>query len=492
MASALSAQATSCPLFIAGAWRDSEAAESSEITNPASGEALARLPHSTREEVNAAVEAAAAAFPAWSDTPAVERARLLFRYKQLLEEHFEELARQVTLENGKTLADARGSVRRGIEVVEFACGIPTLMMGKTAENIARDIDTHTLRQPLGVCVGIPPFNFPAMIPLWMFPLALACGNTFVLKPSDKVPLTALLEVRLLEQAGLPPGVLNVVHGLKATVDALLEHPKVRAVSFVGSSAVARYIYATAAAHGKRVQAMGGAKNHMVVMPDADMAAAARGILASAFGNAGQRCMAGSVLVTVGDAADRLLPLLVEGARQLRIGSGEDPASELTPVINCQARERILGYIGKGLAEGAVLALDGRTAPTPKEGNFLGPSIFDHVTPEMSIAREEIFGPVLSVIRATTFDAALEAVNAGAYGNGSVIFTRDGGWARDFCRRVQAGMVGVNVGVPAPAGFFPFAGWKGSFFGDLHATGSDAVEFYTDTKVITGRWERRAS
>ncbi len=486
----VSTSAPPCRLLIGGSWRESQASQFSEITNPASGEVLARLPHATREEVTAAVEAAAAAFPAWSATPPVERARIMFRYKQLLEEHFEELARQVTQENGKTLVDARGSVRRGIEVVEFACGIPTLMAGRTAENVARAVDTMTIRQPLGVCVGIPPFNFPAMIPLWMFPVAIACGNTFVLKPSDKVPLTAMLQVRLLEQAGLPAGVINVVHGLKDAVDVLLEHPAVKAVSFVGSSAVAKYVYATAAAHGKRVQAMGGAKNHMVVMPDADMDAAVKGILSSSFGAAGQRCMAGSVLVAVGDAAEKLMPLLVQEAAKLRVAPGTEESTDVGPVITTQARERILGYLEKGTKEGAPLALDGRSKTLPKEGNFVGPSIFDHVRPDMSIAKEEIFGPVLSVMRVNTLDEALDRVNSSSYGNGAVIFTRDGGWAREFATRVQAGMVGVNVGVPAPAGFFPFAGWKGSFFGTLHANGQDAVEFYTETKVITSRWEKR--
>ncbi len=490
MAAIVSTNAPPCRMLLGGVWRESQATQFSEITNPATGEILARLPHSTREEVNAAVEAAAGAFRAWSATPPVERARVLFRYKMLLEEHLEELARQVTQENGKTLPDARGSVRRGIEVVEFACGIPTLMMGRTAENVGRDVDSSTVRQPLGVCVGIPPFNFPAMIPLWMFPLAIACGNTFVFKPSDKAPLTAMIQARLFQEAGLPAGVLNVVHGLKETVDALLTHRKVKAVSFVGSSAVAQYVYATAAAHGKRVQAMGGAKNHMVVMPDADMSAAVKGILSSSFGSAGQRCMAGSVLVTVGDAAEKLLPLLVEEAGKLRVAPGTEESADLGPVITRQARERILSYIEKGEKEGARLALDGRRKATPKEGNFLAPTIFDNVRPEMSIAREEIFGPVLAVMRAGSLDEALDRVNASSYGNGAVIFTRDGGWAREFSTRVQAGMVGVNVGVPAPTGIFPFAGWKGSFFGTLHANGQDAVEFFTETKVITSRWEKR--
>ncbi len=487
MSSPVLTQAPPCGIFVNGEWRESEATEFSPVTNPATGEALARLPHSTRAEVDAAVSSAQAAFPGWAATPPVERARIMFRYRQLLEEHSEELSRCVTQENGKTLADARGSVRRGTEVVEFACGIPTLLMGRSLENVARGIDTHTIRQPLGVCVGIPPFNFPAMVPLWMFPIAIACGNTFVLKPSDKAPLTALVAVRLLAEAGLPPGAMNVVHGLKDTVDALLEHPAVRAVSFVGSSGVARAVYAKAAANGKRVQSLGGAKNHLVVMPDADMEATARGVLGSAFGAAGQRCLAGSVLVVVGEAADRLLPRLVEGTRQLRIGPGEDPGSELTPVITAEARTRILGYIEKGIAEGATLALDGRSFPVPPSGNFLGPTIFDRVRPEMTIAREEIFGPVLSVVRAANLDEALEVVNASAYGNATAIFTRDGGSAREYCSRVQVGMVGVNVGVPAPAAFFPFAGWKGSFLGDLHAHGMDALEFYTEQKVITSRW-----
>ncbi len=487
MATQTTLGASACQILIHGQWRESRATEFSTILNPATGEVLARLPHSTREEVDAAVGAAQSCFPDWAATPAVERARLLFRYRQLLEEHFEELARSVTLENGKTLVEARGSVRRGIEVVEFACGIPALMMGQSLENVARGIDSHTLRQPLGVCVGIPPFNFPAMVPLWMFPLALACGNTFVLKPSDKVPLTALLEVRLLAEAGLPPGVVNIVHGAKSTVDALLEHPAVKAVSFVGSSPVARYVYVTAAAQGKRVQAMAGAKNHLVIMPDAQPEPSIRNILGSAFGGAGQRCLAGSVLVMVGEAAERFLPGLVEAARNMRIGDGQDAATELGPVINEAARRRVLEYIERGLAEGARLALDGRQIPAPSAGYFLAPTIFDHVRPEMAIAREEIFGPLLAVIRAQTLDEAIEVVNRSPFGNATAIFTRDGGAAREYASRVQAGMVGVNLGVPAPMAFFPFAGWKGSFFGDLHAHGWDAVAFYTEQKVITSRW-----
>ncbi len=487
MTSQTTFQVSGCQVLIDGQWRESQASEFSEIVNPATSATLARLPHSTREEVDAAVGAAHRAFPAWRDTPPVERARLMFRYRQLLEEHFEELARSVTLENGKTLVEARGSVRRGIEVVEFACGIPTLMMGRSLENVARGIDTYTIRQPLGVCVGIPPFNFPAMVPLWMFPIALACGNTFVLKPSDKVPLTALMAVRLLAEAGLPPGVVNVVHGTKSTVDALLEHPDVKAVSFVGSSPVARYVYATAAAHGKRVQAMAGAKNYLVLMPDADPEQSIRNILGSAFGGAGQRCLAGSVLVTVGEAAERFLPRLVEEACGMRIGDGLEAATEMGPVINQAARRRVLDYIERGLAEGAKLALDGRQIPVPSEGYFLGPTILDHVRPEMAIAREEIFGPLLSVIPANTLQEAVEIVNRSPFGNSSAIFTRDGGAAREYFSRVQAGMVGVNLGVPAPMAFFPFAGWKGSFLGDLHAHGMDAVGFYTEQKVITCRW-----
>jgi len=411
----------------------------------------------------------------------------MFRYRDLLEDHCDDLARSVTAENGKTLDEARGEVRRGIEVVEFACGAPTLLMGGVLEDVARGIDSEVVRVPLGVVAGICPFNFPAMIPLWMLPLALVCGDAFVLKPSERTPVTAVRLTELLVQAGIPAGVFNLVHGAREAVEALLAHPQVRAVSFVGSAPVAQHIYRTAAAHGKRVQALAGAKNHMVVMPDAAVEPTASAILSSAFGNAGERCLAGSVVVAVGDVADRLLPRLREGAARLRIGAGWDSATEMGPVIRASHRERIVDYIERGLAEGAELICDGRAAPSADGGYFLGATIFDRVRPEMTIAREEIFGPVLSVIRVADLEEALAVVNASRFGNMAVIFTASGRAARLFRTRVEAGMVGINVGVPAPMAFFPFAGWKGSFYGDLHATGRDAVEFYTERRVVTTRW-----
>jgi malonate-semialdehyde dehydrogenase (acetylating)/methylmalonate-semialdehyde dehydrogenase len=472
--------------FIGGRWVPSTATACDDVPNPATGQPLARVPLATAADVDAAVQAAAAAFPAWAATPVVERARLLFRYKALLEDHFEELARLVTLENGKTLADARGEVRRGIEVVEFACGAPTLVMGETLPDVARGIDCETMRFPVGVVAGITPFNFPMMVPHWMFPLAIACGNTFVLKPSERTPLSAVRFAELLVAAGLPAGVLNIVHGAQEAVNALLTHPQVAAVSFVGSQPVAEHVYRTAAAHGKRVQALAGAKNHLIVMPDADLDRTVDAILSSAFGAAGQRCLAGSVVVAVGGIADALVERLVQGAARLRVGDGADETTEMGPVIRQSAKERICGYIERGLAEGARLACDGRGG-VPERGYFLRPTIFDHVRPEMTIAREEIFGPVLSVVRVPDLDAALAVLNASRYGNAASIFTRSGAAARAFRQRAQAGMLGINVGIAAPMAFFPFAGWKQSFYGDLHATGKDAILFYTEQKVITSRW-----
>lgn len=472
--------------FVGGRWVPSAATTFEEVPNPATGELLARVPLSTAADVDAAVQAAAAAFPAWAATPPVERARLLFRYKALLEERFEELAHLVTLENGKPLTDARGEVRRGIEVVEFACGAPTLLMGEALPDVARGIDCEALRYPLGVVAGITPFNFPMMVPHWMVPIALACGNTFVLKPSERTPLSAVCCAELLVEAGLPDGVLNIVHGAQEAVNALLAHPRVAAVSFVGSQPVAEHVYRTAATHGKRVQALAGAKNHLIVMPDADPDRTVDAILSSAFGAAGQRCLAGSVVVAVGAIADELVERLVQAARRLRVGDGADETTEMGPVIRQSAKERICGYIERGLAEGARLVCDGRTG-VPERGFFLRPTIFDHVRPEMTIAREEIFGPVLSVMRVPDLDAALAVVNASRYGNAASIFTRSGAAARTFREQVQAGMLGINVGIAAPMAFFPFAGWKQSFYGDLHATGKDAVRFYTEQKVVTARW-----
>ncbi len=479
-----------CPLFIDGNWVPSEATAFEPVYNPSDGSQIAATPLCGADEISRAVEAADRAFPAWADTPPVERARLLFRYKHLLEDHFEDLARAVTRENGKTLGEARGSVRRGIEVVEFACGIPSLLMGESLENISRDIDCDTIRQPLGVCAAISPFNFPIMVPMWTFPVALACGNTFVLKPSEKVPLSAELLVELIVEAGLPPGVLNLVHGGREAVDALLTHPLVRAISFVGSTPVARRVYETAALHGKRVQSAGGAKNYMVALPDAHLEGTVDALLGSAYGCAGERCMAGSVLVCAGDAGKRLLPALRDAAASLHVGpTDRDPGAQMGPLVTRQHLERALGYIDAGLSEGAELLLDGRKVRVPETpgGFYLGPTIFDRVTPDMRIAREEIFGPVLSVMRAKDVDEAIALCNGSGYGNAAVIFTASGGAAREFRHRVSAGMVGVNVGVPAPMAFFPFSGWNTSFFGDLHVQGREGVAFFTRQKVTISRW-----
>ena len=460
------------------------------ILEPSSGEVLARVPRSSPAEVAAAVEAAAAAFPPWRDTPVADRVQVLFRLKAALEREHEELARVVARENGKLLADARGEVRRGIDVVDLACGMPTLLMGETVEGIARGIDSWSVRVPLGVVGGICPFNFPAMIPLWMFPIAIAAGNAFVLKPSERTPLTAMRLAELFTEAGLPRDVLKLVHGARETADALIDHPLVRAISFVGSEGVARHVYARAAAAGKRVQALAGAKNHLVVMPDADLEAATAAILGSAFGAAGQRCLAGSVAVPVEGAAEPIVAALAREAAAMAPGDPLITDSAMGPVIREEARTRIADWIGKGLAEGARLVVDGRSpagAPPPG-GFFLGPTIFDGVRPEMAIAREEIFGPVLSVVRAGSLEEAIGIANRSRFGNAASIFTRSGAAARQFRTRIEAGMVGINVGVAAPMAFFPFAGWKGSFFGDLHATGKDAVRFYTETRVVIERWE----
>ncbi len=459
------------------------AATTHPITNPATGEVIGEILFATPEEVDRVVRAAHEAYLKWRDVPVVDRVQLLYRYKTLLEKHADPLARILTSENGKTLDDARAEVRRGIQMVEVACGMPSLMMGDSLNDVASGIDCKTIRQPFGVCVGITPFNFPAMVPMWMFPFALACGNAFILKPSEKVPLTANRALELLNEAGLPAGLMHVVHGDKTAVDALLHHPLVRAISFVGSTPVAKYIYATAAAEGKRVQALGGAKNHVVVMADADMPKTVEAIIGSAFGAAGERCLANSVLVPVGDAAGPLLDLLVARTKSMAVGDGTRDGVEMGPLITSDHARRVAGYIDKGVAEGAVPLCDGRGC----SGCFLGPTIFDQVTPEMTIAREEIFGPVLSVIRVPTLNDAIELVNRSAFGNATSIFTGSGKAAREYSSRIEAGMVGVNIGVAAPMAFFPFAGWKNSFFGDLHAHGKDAVSFYTEQKVIMSRW-----
>ena len=457
------------------------------VTNPATGAVLAEIPYATVEDVDRAVRAAHEAFLTWREVPVVDRVQPLYRFKTALEKHTAEVAALLTSENGKTASDAEAEVRRAIQMVEVACGMPSLMMGDSLHDVAKGIDCKTIRQPIGVCAGITPFNFPAMVPLWMYPFAIACGNTMVLKPSEKVPLTPSRMAELLQDAGLPHGVLHLVQGDKVAVDALLHHPLVKAVSFVGSTTVARYIYSTAAAQGKRVQALGGAKNHLVVMPDADMPKTVEAIIGSAFGAAGERCLAGSVLVPVGGAAGPLLDLLVKRTRALIVGDGSQAGVEMGPLVTGDHCRRVAGCIEKGVAEGATPLCDGREFRSPAGGFFLGPTIFDHVTPEMTIAREEIFGPVLSVIRVDSLDDAIGLVNRSPFGNATSIFTGSGKAAREYSSRIEVGMVGVNVGVAAPMAFFPFAGWKNSFFGDLHAHGKDAVSFYTEQKVIMSRW-----
>jgi malonate-semialdehyde dehydrogenase (acetylating)/methylmalonate-semialdehyde dehydrogenase len=473
--------------YINGTWEKPQGHKTLAITNPATGAVLVEAPYASEADVNRAVRTAHEAFLKWRDVPVVERVQVLYRFKALFEEHAVEVAAILTRENGKTAEDAKMEVRRAIQMVEVACGMPSLMMGDSLNDVAHGIDCKTIRQPIGVCVGITPFNFPAMVPLWMYPFAIACGNTFVLKPSEKVPLTPTRVVELLAAAGLPAGVLNLIHGGKETVDALLHHPLVRAVSFVGSTPVAKYIYSTSAAEGKRVQALGGAKNHLVVMPDADMPKTVEAIIGSAFGAAGERCLAGSVLVTVGEAAGPLLDLLAKRTAALAVGDGSQAGIEMGPLVTSDHCKRVAGYIEKGIAEGATPLCDGRRYQSASGGFFLGPTIFDNVTPEMTIAKEEIFGPVLSVIRVKTLDEAIKLVNRSPFGNATSIFTSNGKSAREYSSRIEVGMVGINVGVAAPMAFFPFAGWKNSFFGDLHAHGKDAVAFYTEQKVIMSRW-----
>ncbi|TXH66732.1 MAG: CoA-acylating methylmalonate-semialdehyde dehydrogenase [Lysobacteraceae bacterium] len=465
-----------------------------DVFDPANGAATKRVPLACVDIVREAVDAAIAAAPAWAETTPLNRARVMFRFKELLERHAGDLAAIITAEHGKVLSDARGEVTRGLEVVEFACGIPHLLKGEHSMNVGRDVDSWTESAPLGVVAGITPFNFPAMVPLWMFPVALACGNTFVLKPSERDPSASIFLADLLKQAGLPDGVFNVVHGDKVAVDALLDDSRVQAISFVGSTPIAEYIYARGSANGKRVQALGGAKNHMVVLPDADLDGAVSALLGAGYGSAGERCMAISVAVCVGDAtADALVGKLAPKVAALKIGPGcLDPGSsepEMGPLVTGAHRDKVRGYVDAGVAEGATLVVDGRghAVDGHAQGFFLGGCLFDHVTPTMRIYREEIFGPVLSVVRVPDFETALRLVNAHEYGNGTAIFTRDGGAAREFAHRVQAGMVGVNVPIPVPMAFHSFGGWKRSIFGPLHVHGPDGVRFYTRLKTITARW-----
>jgi malonate-semialdehyde dehydrogenase (acetylating) / methylmalonate-semialdehyde dehydrogenase len=470
---------------IGGRRAPADGAELLDVLDPATGSRIAQVPLSHGHQVDAAARAAAGAAEGWADTPVMERARLMFRLQALLERDFEELSALVVRENGKALDEARGEVRRGIDVVEFAAGMPTLMLGGALEQVSRGVDTELFRHPLGVVAAITPFNFPAMVPLWTAPIAVASGNAYILKPSPRTPLSAMRLAELFEEAGAPPGVFSVVHGGEKAVNAICDHELVRAVSFVGSAPVARAVYTRAATAGKRVQALAGAKNHIVVMPDADLDVAVPGMFSSAFANAGQRCLAGAVGVAVGEIGDVLSERLAGIAREARVGPGLDPESTITPVTSQEARERIAGYIALAEQEGASILVDGRLEDG--EGFFLGPTILDRVRPEMRVAQEEIFGPVLALERLESLDEALEAIACNEFGNASAIFTRSGAAARAFRRRVTAGMVGINVPVPASMAFFPFAGWKGSFYGDLHATGMDGVRFFTETKVVTTRW-----
>jgi malonate-semialdehyde dehydrogenase (acetylating)/methylmalonate-semialdehyde dehydrogenase len=474
--------------YIGGEWTPARNPDSVlDVTNPATGEVLARVPLSGASDLDEAVRAAREALPEWRAVPVIARAQKLFDLRERLVGRAEELARSVTTEMGKTLVDARAEVARMIEMVECACAVPTTMQGRALEDVARNVDAETVRQPVGVCAAIVPFNFPAMVPFWFLPFAIACGNTFVLKPSEQVPLTQQIAFDELDALELPPGVVNLVNGGREVVEGILEHPGIDAVSFVGSAPVARLVYERAANAGKRVQALGGAKNHMVVMPDAVIGKTVEGIIGSAFGAAGQRCMAGSVVVTVGDAHEQLMPALAEATRALHVGDGLADETDVGPVVSCAARDRIREWIDRGVAGGARLVVDGRGAEANPGGSYVGPTILDEVTPEMDIAREEVFGPVLSVISAPTLDQAIEIVNSSAFGNGSSIFTESGASVRRFRHEVQTGMIGVNIGVAAPVAFFPFTGWKGSFFGDLHAHGSDAVDFYTRKKTVTSRF-----
>ena len=477
------------PVLCGGKPVKSDAARYGDVYNPSTGQVIARVPFATADQTSQVVEAAAAALPAWSDTPVVERARLMFRFRALMEQHFEELAALVTREHGKTLAEARAEVNRGIEVVEFACGIPSLIMGDSLPNIAADVDAEAIRYPVGVCVGITPYNFPSMVPLWMFPVAITCGNTFVLKPSEKVPLSAVRLGELLAEAGLPEGVFNIVHGDRECVDALLDHPKVAAISFVGSTAIAKYIYERGTAAGKRVQSAGGAKNHLIIMPDADLDQTVKALAASAYGCAGQRCMAGSVAVAVGKAGDPVVDGLVDYAGTLRIGPTDgNEAVDMGPVIRAEHRDRVASYLEIARQDGATVALDGRRE-FDSDGFLLGPSVVDRVRTDMRVWREEIFGPVLSVVRAADLDEAIHIGDECEYGNGAAIFTRSGYAAREFQRRFNAGMIGINVGVPAPMAWFPFTGWNRSFFGDLHIQGTESILFYTRQRVTLTRWPK---
>jgi malonate-semialdehyde dehydrogenase (acetylating) / methylmalonate-semialdehyde dehydrogenase len=485
---------TKVPNYINGRWAESRTGEWIDVTNPATGETIAQTPLSDAAEVDAAVEAAAAAFPEWRRTPPEDRIQPLFKLKQLLEDHVDELSRIITQENGKTFTEAKAEFRRAIENVEVACGTPMMMQGYNLEDVARGIDEMMIRQPLGVVAAVVPFNFPGMIPFWFLPYAIATGNTFVLKPSERVPLTMRRTFELLDQTGLPKGVVNLVNGGKAVVNALLDHPKVRAISFVGSTPVAKYVYARAGANGKRAQCQGGAKNHVIVLPDADMQMATQIINDSAFGCAGQRCLAVSVAVTIGEAQKTFRDSITEAAASLRVGNGLDQGVQMGPVISPQSKSRVESLIAMGEKQGAKVLLDGRNSKIPKyeSGNFVKPTILDNVPATSELADTEIFGPVLSLIHANDMDEALAFLERSPYGNQASLFTSSGAAARRFRYEAPAGNIGINIGVAAPMAYFPFSGWKDSFFGILHGQGRDSIEFYTEEKVVIERWAKEHS
>jgi malonate-semialdehyde dehydrogenase (acetylating) / methylmalonate-semialdehyde dehydrogenase len=474
--------------WIGGAADSAPAERRGDVYNPATGAVTGQVDMATAADVDRAVRAADDAFRSWAETSLVRRARVLFAFRELVDRHLGDIAALITAEHGKVLADARGEVARGLEVVDFACGIPHLLKGGFSENVSTAVDAYSIHQPLGVVAGVTPFNFPAMVPMWMFPVAIACGNTFILKPSEKDPSASQLLAELWAEAGLPSGVFNVVHGDKVAVDALLQHAGIAAVSFVGSTPVARYVYEQATQHGKRVQALGGAKNHAVVLPDADLDAAADALVGAAFGSAGERCMAISAVVAVGAAGDGLVERIAQRARDLAVGAGTEEGSEMGPLVTRAHRDRVASYVDAGVTSGATLVLDGRTGALPAgDGFWLGPTLFDNVDPEMSIYRDEIFGPVLSILRADTFEEALAVVNRNPYGNGTAIFTTDGRAARRFQHEVTVGMVGINIPIPVPMAFYSFGGWKDSLFGDSHVHGVHGVHFYTRTKAVTSSW-----
>jgi len=475
--------------FVDGKEFKGESKRSADVFNPATGEVQANVYLASKSDVDAAIKVASKAFPEWADTPPITRARILFKFKELIEKNSDELTKLIVAEHGKVYDDAKGSLTRGLEVVEFACGIPHLLKGEFTENVGRGVDSWSMRQPLGVCAGITPFNFPAMVPMWMFPVAIACGNTFILKPSEKDPSCSMMLADLLKQAGLPDGVFNVVNGDKESVDALLEHKDVAAVSFVGSTGIAKYIYENAAKFEKRVQALGGAKNHCVVMPDSDLDQAVNGLMGAAYGSAGERCMAQSVAVAVGNVGDELVKRLSQKVEALKVGPGMDKTSEMGPLVTKEHLEKVRGYVDLGVEEGAKIVVDGRNLKLQgyENGFYIGGCLFDHVTDKMRIYKEEIFGPVLSVVRVKDFNSAVDLINNHEYGNGTSIFTRDGDSARTFTNKIKVGMVGVNIPIPVPMAFHSFGGWKSSLFGDQHMHGPEGVRFYTKLKTITSRW-----